>query len=445
MSILITLFIGFSTVILFRILFDKWLNPISIYTLIWVTMIVLYEIRLMSYIPLRSETWIVIGSTYLFLVLGSLTVFSAKSLVNDSEKIFNKSLVLSSIFFKNNAKVLLYLIIILSLFGLISTLQHWYSLIKEFGSIEGVMLQAAIIYQMRVEGEIGTGIPYIFAGVHMALFISGIYSAYKNKFGLVVIFPFLILIFKSLAEVSRAGMLLGLLEFFIAFIFFKQYLAISRTIPKRANKGIIIGIILVFIFVIAGATAVKIFRAPFESYKASSSSLNKFEKGIIFSPTIYLYMSSHIGVLNKYLESQNEKNYFGEVTFFPFYRLVSKFDVIKEPTYYQKGYFIPMWSNTGTFIRDIHADFGYTGLFLIPFLLGISSTFYWIRFYQKQKFIDIIILSYLTIILAFSFLLMATRFGNWLISIVGFIFIIPLIEKYYNRAKQTENTLLPSN
>jgi oligosaccharide repeat unit polymerase len=286
---------------------------------------------------------------------------------------------------------------------------------------------------MRVEGEIGTGIPYIFAGVHMALFLTGIYTAYKNKFNFLILIPFLIIILKSLAEVSRAGLLLGLFEFIIGFVFYKQYLNSIKTSENKSNKKIIFGLVIILALVIAGATAVKVFRAPYESFKASSSSLNKFEKGIFFSPTIYLYLSSHIGVLNNYLQEQDENNYFGEVTFFPVYRLISKFEVIEEPRYYQKGYFIPMWSNTGTYLRDLHADFGYFGLFLIPFLLGMISTFYWIKFYENKRMIDFIILGYITIVMSYSFLLMATRFGNWLISLIGFVIIIPLLERRYSR------------
>lgn len=433
MYLLFTIILWFISLFIFNYCFKKWINPVSIYGSIWVAMILFYEMRLMAYTTLSNETWIVILSTYILLMFGSITIFTARSLYKPfKQEEIEKTSVISPLF-NNEAKLLVRLILILSSLGLISTAHHWYNLLQEFGSITNVLIQAAVIYQMRVEGDIGTGIPYIFAGVHMALFLTGIYSAYKNKFNFLILIPFLILILKSLAEVSRAGLLLGLFEFIIGFVFYKQYLSTIKPTEKKSNKKIIFGLIIILTMVIAGATAVKVFRAPYESYKASSSSLNKFEKGVFFSPTIYLYLSSHIGVLNNYLQKQDENNYFGEVTFFPFYRLISKFEVIDEPRYYQKGYFIPMWSNTGTYLRDLHADFGYTGLFLIPYLLGMISTFYWIRFYEKQNFIDFVILCFVTIILAYSFLLMATRFGNWLISLIGFLVIIPILENRYKK------------
>lgn len=433
MYVLFTLILWFTSLFIFKYLFKKWINPVSIYGSIWVVMILFYEMRLMAYVTLRNETWIVIIAAYILLMFGSITVFAARGLHKPfDEKEIEKTTVISPLF-DNEAKLLVRLILTLSFLGLISTAHHWYNLIREFGSITNVLLQAAVIYQMRVEGEIGTGIPYIFAGVHMALFLTGIYTAYKNKFNFLILIPFLIIILKSLAEVSRAGLLLGLFEFIIGFVFYKQYLNSIKTSEKKSNKKIIFGLVIILALVIAGATAVKVFRAPYESFKASSSSLNKYEKGIFFSPTIYLYLSSHIGVLNNYLQEQDENNYFGEVTFFPVYRLISKFEVIEEPRYYQKGYFIPMWSNTGTYLRDLHADFGYFGLFLIPFLLGMISTFYWIKFYENKRMIDFILLGYITIVMSYSFLLMATRFGNWLISLIGFVIIIPLLERRYSR------------
>ena len=82
-----------------------------------------------------------------------------------------------------------------------------------------------------------------------------------------------------------------------------------------------------FILFVGSATIIKDFRGTFESYKASSSSLNKLEKGLIISPSIYLYVSSHVGVLSKYFQDPREKAMFGENTFQPIYNFLSKFGI----------------------------------------------------------------------------------------------------------------------
>jgi oligosaccharide repeat unit polymerase len=387
----------------------------------------------MKFEALMMETWLIITFAFVAMWIGTISVissgylFTAKGQVSYGPNNSIRNL------FSDDGKTIKYLIFGFTLLGFLSTAHHWFILISKFGSVLGVVLNAALIYQMRIEGEVSTGIPYIFAGTHIALVLGGIYLAYKGKFSLILIFPFIVLILKSIAEVSRAGLLLGLFEFFITVIICKQALARKENkIPFR-NRRLIFGLVVVLILLVSAATLVKTVRAPFETYKASTRTLDKLEKNVLISPTIYLYASSHLGVLNNYLFLQKENNYFGEVTFFPFYRLISKFEVIEEPIYYQRGYFIPMWSNTGTYLRDLHSDFGYAGVLLVPFLLGFITAFFWIKFYLQGNLRDLVVLIYTFTVIAFSFLLMATRFGNWLIGFVVLLVLLPQVENFIVR------------
>jgi oligosaccharide repeat unit polymerase len=384
----------------------------------------------MAYFDLRLETWIIIIFAFVALWLGSLTVILARETQyqkSDEIKHFDYK---SMLIFADNGITLKKIIIVFTLIGSLSAFYQWWVLIKEFGSITGILIQATIIYQMRVQGEISTGIPYLFALVHIALVLSGIYTAYKGKFNTFILLPFIILLIKAVADVARAGMLLGFIEYFLAFFICKQFFdLVYRNKRKRNRKKVAISIIFLIAFIITGAAIVKILKAPMENFLASSSSLRKWESGIFISPTMYLYSSSHIGVLNSYLIDQDENNHFGEVTFFPFYRFISKFGVIEEPGYYQKGYFIPMWTNTGTYLRDLHGDFGYAGVLIFPFLIGLLSTIYWYRYYSTGNLRDLIIVVYMNIIVAFSFLSMGTRYGNWLIGLVVLLILLPYIER----------------
>jgi len=399
------------------------------------SMIILFELKLMAYFDLRVETWIIIIIAFVAIWLGSLTVILArKTQYNESDEIINFEH-RSMLIFADNGKTLKKLIIIFTLIGSLSVFYQWWVLIKEFGSITAVLLQATIIYQLRVQGEISTGIPYIFTLVHVALVLSGIYSAYKGKFNIFILFPFIILLLKSVADVARAGMLLGFMEYFISFFIFKQFFdLVNRNKRNRNRKKVAISIIFLIALIITGAAIVKMLKAPLENFMASSSSLRQWESGLIISPTMYLYTSSHIGILNSYLINQDENNYFGESTFFPFYRFISKFGVIKEPSNYQKGYFIPMWTNTGTYLRDLHTDFGYAGVFIVPFLIGLLATIFWYRFFSTGNIRDLIFLIYVYILVAFSFLNFATRLGYWLIGLVILMLIIPLFKRAFNKS-----------
>jgi FtsH-binding integral membrane protein len=98
-------------------------------------------------------------------------------------------------------------------------------------------------------------------------------------------------------------------------------------------------------------------------------------------------------------------------------------------------YHIPVWTNTGTYIRELHADYGVTGVFLIPYLLGMIITFLWFKFYEKNNLIVMTVLVYLFIIVGFSFLMIITRLNIWFLGQILIIAYIPLLEKMATRTK----------
>jgi len=157
--------------------------------------------------------------------------------------------------------------------------------------------------------------------------------------------------------------------------------------------------------------------------------LKKVNKDMPISPSIYLYFSSQIVVLSKYLEKESETCIWGENTFLPIYNLIAKTGWIERPRFYQKGYYVPMWTNTGTYLREIHADFGYPGIFVVPFLLGFFSTWAWFAFMNSKKAIHFVFLVYFMVIIGFSFLMMITRLGVWWISLFFILVFVILLNR----------------
>jgi hypothetical protein len=117
------------------------------------------------------------------------------------------------------------------------------------------------------------------------------------------------------------------------------------------------------------------------------------------------------------------------------YEFLSKYVGTEEPSFFQQGYHIPMWTNTGTYIRELHADFGVAGVFLVPYLLGMLITLLWFKFYENKNLIVLTILVYLYIIICFSFLMIVTRLNIWFFSQILIIAYIPILEKMATRVK----------
>ena len=282
---------------------------------------------------------------------------------------------------------------------------------------------------MRVEGELAF-VPYLSSFSYVAVFLGALYSARKGKISFYLTFPFLGVILSDLANVGRAGMLFAFVEFISALVLYSYSInKYDLNQSKRSNKKFAISIVLIFISLVAAATVVKSIRGSVESISSSTSTLNKLKGNAVITPTVYLYFSSDVGVLNKYLELEKENSMFGENTFMPIYRVLNKLDLVEKPQFYQTGYYIPMWTNTGTYLRELHADFGVTGILLVPFLLGLFITFLWFKFFETTRLNYLVILVYFYIIIFFSFVVFEPRQGYWIISLVLILLFIPALEK----------------
>ncbi len=389
-------------------------------------MIILYEVKLIRYIDLSDKLFIVVGATSFFYLLGVITYFSAKNKYRDKNHSFkneNNSLRI----FDDGGKTLSIIILISFLVGMVDSIYQWQLLINKFGGFLQVLVQANEIREMRLSGEIKGLIPYLFIISYIGIFFGAIHSAFKSRFTLIGVLPLLAIITKEMANFSRAGILFGFFEFLIVFLLFRTYLSYGNITGKLNKVNLTaVGTVIIIIFLFS-LTFIKSFRSPTDQFKATTSSLNKYQSNLLISPTIYLYSSSHVGVFNRYLENENEKTKWGENTFLPVYNFLAKFELIHKPRFFQKGYFIPQWSNTGTYLREIHADFGYVGLFLIPYLLGLITTIYWFKWIKTGKITSLIILTYLYLIVSFSFFVMITRLASWFLSFIILLILSPIV------------------
>lgn len=400
-----------------KYIFKKRFNHISLFAFIWAGMIILFELRLLPYKELVPATWLFIVTTFLSLILGTLTYLSIKKLSIDNESKTSK-LQFNKIF-QDDGKVVRYSLFLFSFISIAGAVQHWLVLIDMFGSIPKVFLNALTIYRMNTEaGGIKGQVPFVSNFGYVAVFWGAVYTAYKGRFTFLSILPFIGIIIKETSTIGRAGILLGLFEFIFVFLLFRHCLTINDKEKYRFSKvNAIISITFLLALLIIAASVVKISRVSFEQYQGASRTLKQLEGNIILSPSVYLYFSAHLGVLNEYVKRQDEETLFAQNSLLPLYNFLDRLDVIKRPNQYQKGYFIPMWVNTGTFIRELFADFNVFGLLLFPYLLGLIMTYLWFKLIKEGSLYVLVVLSYLYIIIGFSFLVMITRTSYWSISL----------------------------
>lgn len=432
------LLVSFLAIVVSRAVLGKWFNHISFYFALWAGMVSFYEMKLMAYFDLSDRFWLVVFAGSLSFLFGALIYPAVKSAFPEGNKGNFEPDPLYMKFFGND--ILLNRIILLcSIIGIISALHHWLILINMFGSLPKVLINFNVIYRMRVENKIEGLIPYAYVLAFAGVFFAGIKVAKEGKVGILSLSPFVGVILRELANVGRAGILFAFVMF-ISVIFLSRYSIQKKSADGSKsffNKKSIIPLAVIFGLLIGSAGLVRTFRGTYESYKAASSTLNKTAGGFFITPSLYLYMSSHAGVLNRYLDKDFEKDFVtGETTFFSVYNFLSKFELVKAPDAYEKGYFIPMWSNTATVYRYLHQDFGILGLFLPPFLTGLLASFFWIRFYEKHKIMDLLLLCYIYIGIGMSFMILVTKASIWPISLVSVYLIIKAVEFHKNYSEK---------
>lgn len=429
MSALVAFFILLVGSLAGRKIFKTWINHLTIYFFVMGGLTFLFELKLLAYRNLSLTSWFLLISSTLAFLLGVMSVLSARQL-NLSKVGFSRVTVESIPLFQGDGKILKYSAIFFSLVGLFVALHRWYIMINIFGSIPAVFVNAAWVYRINVKGEIKEFIPILPSFVYVGVFLSALYTAYKGKFSFLSFFPILCIILKELTYFGRGEMLFATLEFIFTFSITRYLLRKEEIVKYKFSKAnATISIILLLAVVLTAASIVRSSRGVKENIRGTSPVLKQLEDSFIFTPSVYFYLSSDLGVLDQYLRKDIESANFGENTLRGVYYLLSKLKLVDEPSFFQKGYFIPYWSNTGTWIRELHADFGFTGVIILPFTIGLLSTWLWFKFLREKKIFLLVFLVYLFIVIAFSFLMMITRLNQWFLSQILILLFLPLLNR----------------
>jgi oligosaccharide repeat unit polymerase len=155
----------------------------------------------------------------------------------------------------------------------------------------------------------------------------------------------------------------------------------------------------------------------------------KFEKYPYVPASLYLYFSAHPGTFNAYLKADEEHPFPGTYTFAPVMRVLVRLGLADPVPLYQRFYNIPIPVNTGTYLRDIHAEFGAAGILIVPYLLGLICTMLWVRLKQKAGLMTTVWLSHLYVVVALTFLTQGTQVGFWFLSLLVSLLTVGMINR----------------
>lgn len=429
MAIFIILISGFIFVLVGRWIFGKWFNHVSLYAGIWSCSLALFEMRLINYYPLETETWIIILYTSMTFVLGAITVSIVQR--QDFQLSLEKSVIESRnmFFLEEELRYLNKILWVLNIVTLFAALHTWSLVINRFGSIQNVLIFGNYLYSYRISEGIPGSIPYVSSLSLTATLLAGVYTAKMNKITLVAMLPILIVVIVDMASMGRAMMIIAALIFmtgyFLAVPDRKHMLRVKRRRPAIRIITVVIAISLL----VLGGEFVRSLRRANELLPGASQSLLKLRESSFITPSIYMYLTVHHGVLNQYLKQDIEQTLPASNTFAPLFRMLEKFGFDTHVETYQKSYNTPIGANTGTYIRDFHADFKTAGILFGPYIIGFITSIIWFSFQKSRTYVRLALLGYFVVIVGMSLFYNASRAGYLFVYLIGSVLIGFLIDK----------------
>lgn len=414
MIVLLILCFGLVTVILGRMLFDQWFNHITLYSAIWTVSLVLFHLGYIYYYPLESGTWILILDAWVAFLLGACIVVAARYCFSDAIRLRRGKTPATAIDIRFVHPILWALNII----ALLTVIQHWHLLIQQFGSVRNVIISGNLLYSHRVKEGLPGSIPYFDAFALSGSWLAGLVTSRTGKLRFVALMPILIMVLDAVSGMGRASLLIATILF--AAGYFPDRLMSHSFLRKQAGRWKRFFVIaFAMVIFIAAAEYIRSNRGTIENIDTASSSLSKYRSGYLITPSIYAYLTIHTGIFNQYLKHDEERAFFAANTLAPINRVLAKFGFDTYVPDYPPFYNTPASANTGTYLRDLHLDFGVPGILLAPFFLGMMCSWLVLKNRESGSFRASALLAHMYVVVLLSFFVEATRLGYWLVSLLG--------------------------
>ena len=377
---------------------ETYFSPTGLFCFLWMFLVALMFFVAPEFYFSFTTVFYIVNFTFFFFI-GEFIFF----ILNKKRFVKQKS----NVFYDDNfqRRFRKYTIII-SLTSLVGSLYYFKSFLNHYGSFAEFLIAGSLIREDLFAGNIAISSLSIFA---MLLSYTSINLAlvYYTKYGFkwFQIIPFLTVIIASFSQAARAGIVIVVFQIFAAKIFRLITLRETKIEFKLLKPIFYIFPFLVFIFFI-----VEMFR--YQNFEISSDNL----VGTLNVFNIYTF--GGVAGFSSYLsdiELFSSPLTYGRYTFSSLYNILGIAQ--SEPGIYNQYLNISPkeTANIYSIFRPLLEDFGYLGMILWAFYLGIISNFI---FYKSiNGFITYTSFGIsIYIYLMFSFIAPLTQFNSFLLS-----------------------------
>lgn len=433
MTIALILLFSLLTVVLGRSMFGGWFNHVGMYGFIWGSSLALFHVGLIAYYPLETETWMAIAAGWGAFVLGSAVIVGARyAALREGRAAVTSSGGAHAV----DPSQLVRILWIVNVITVADAIYELYNVSRILGGVSNILALGNLLYSLRSHEGIPGAIPYVGTLTMTGSLLAGYYTAKVGKLRLVAIVAVLTAIMISVASMVRASLIMA------AILFLTGYLVERKKGSPVSGKGYglklkrVLSIFAMVVLIVAAMELIRGNRGMTEGFEGETSTLKKLGVGAgsFITPSVFMYLTVHHGVLNQYLRKGTEDVPVGHYTFAPVWRVLSRLGFDTYVKQHGQFYRVPMQANTGSYLRDLHADYGFAGLVFGPFLLGMVSSVYWYRFKKNYRLSDLVILGHVYVGVGMSLFAFMTQMGVWLGSLL-FGLIISLLSTLIARRR----------
>lgn len=406
-------------------MYKKYLNPISLYSIVWTSVLFLYELKLVYYYDLTTYTWFIV---IIFQFVYNIGCIIGKTLI------VNKGTTSAHLnITPNMEKNLMRAIIILTTIASIGIISNVIIGIKQYGF--NLLKFTNQLYAARLSGDIDSGIPYLSSFIYPALILEGFYIS-KFKFKKILIVPVMLLMFNAMKSGGRLDIIQGLF-FVIVPIYLNKVKKDRKKYTKVTKKNKFWTAITIAVFVVI-FVMITVNRSSWITINSYMSPL--MIKMVEIEPAIYktyVYLTTPIGVLNEFLKDPTFN--FGGHTFLTVYNFLNKFGFEITTAQYQHFYQVPITSNVGSYIRELIEDFGVPLAIMVTFLTGTIYSYSYRKYSSRHSYLSLIWTTAYSFIVIFSFFTWQFRMSTtWILLIVGTVVAYNLDGKEQRRRRRYE-------
>jgi oligosaccharide repeat unit polymerase len=402
-----------------RAWFQRYLNPLTLYSAMWGICLIAYELRLLQYYALSVQAWIyvLLAWTTFHMGVGTSVLFSAGAKNNSLKPTVD-------------IRRLQRVILVLCAIGAISIISQVTVLTREFGSVlTAIVLQPGDVYLGRTNGEFSF-FPYVAACLFTGCCLGGVHCAGRGRLSLTSLLPLSLAVINAMLGMARGGALIAGFLFVVSFVLTPKSSRIDVPVWQKSLGVLIVGSLLIGEFAFVSTT-----RHLQTDFPGRTDAIDRVTEYIPPFPSLYSNISAPPVAFSMYLDTPSEyqQGFWGMNTFAPIYRLLTKLGFQLEVPIYEENYYTPVPMNTSTYLKDLHSDFGPLGIAIFPYVLGLVTGKLGCRLADRPRVVDIVLLSQLMLIIAASFAINLMFTGDWPISTIAGIVAAYVVDRSSTR------------